>query len=148
MITLTIKTEPPRPVHSTLTLPWNKRTRSRQRVILDNGEEARIFLERGTILRGGDVLVSEDGIGVQIVAAREKLSRVVSDDSLQLSRLCYHLGNRHVDLQIEPNTLAYPHDHVLDEMIQALGFDTHIHESPFEPENGAYDDTSRSHHHE
>ena len=124
----------------TLTLPWHKRNRSRQRVVLDNGEEAGLFLERGTVLRGGDILGNDEGFAVEVVAATESLSIIVCDDALQLARLCYHLGNRHVDLQISAAAISYPHDHVLDEMIRGLGFSPQSCEVPFEPESGAYDD--------
>jgi urease accessory protein len=135
------------PVAASLTLPWHKRCRSRQRVILDNGEEAGLFLERGSILRGGDIISSEDGFEVEIIAAPELLSTIECDDSLQLARLCYHLGNRHVDLQISAISINYPHDHVLDEMIRGLGFHPAMNTAPFEPESGAYDDHSTSHNH-
>ncbi len=132
---------------TSLTLPWHKRNRSRQRVTLDSGEEAGLFLERGTVLRGGDLLRNDKGFTVEIVAATESLSTVVCSDVLQLARLCYHLGNRHVDLQIDTHGISYPHDHVLDEMIGGLGFQTVTQEAPFEPESGAYDDTGQSHGH-
>lgn len=148
MIQLKSKTDSVAVIHSSLTLPWHKRCRSRQRVKLDNGEEAGLFLERGSILRGGDVLCSEEGLAIQVVAATEKLSTISCDDPLQLARLCYHLGNRHVDLQIASDGLSYPHDHVLDEMICGLGFHTRVQEGPFEPESGAYDDGSHSHGHQ
>jgi urease accessory protein len=150
MIRLTQKITPCTEAAATLTLPWTQRIKSRQRALLDNGEEAGLFLERGIILRGGDVLSSADGFTVQIQAARETLSTVHCDDPLQLARLCYHLGNRHVDLQISTNQLCYPHDHVLDEMIRGLGFSPVMQQAPFEPESGAYGDGGHNHghHHE
>ena len=132
---------------TTLTLPWSQRSKSRQRVLLDNGKEAGLFLERGIILRGGDLLSGDEEITVQILAASETLSTVHCDDSLQLSRLCYHLGNRHVDLQISTDSLCYPHDHVLDDMIRGLGFSPVTIEAPFEPESGAYGDGGQGHGH-
>ena len=147
MIQLTKKAAHCTEAKTTLTLPWSRRTKSRQRVLLDTGEEAGLFLERGIILRGGDILSNEDGFMVQVQAACETLSVVQCHDSLQLSRLCYHLGNRHVDLQIGSDHLCYPHDHVLDDMIRGLGFTPVIQETPFEPETGAYGDDSHGHGH-
>ncbi len=150
MIQLTKKDSHCKKAKTTLTLPWSKRTKSRQRVLLDTGEEAGLFLERGAILRDGDIISNADEFTVLIQAARETLSLVYCKDSLQLSRLCYHLGNRHVDLQISSDHLCYPHDHVLDEMIMGLGFSPVKLEAPFEPETGAYGDGGHkhSHHHE
>ncbi|HID02417.1 MAG TPA: urease accessory protein UreE [Desulfobacterales bacterium] len=150
MIQLTQKDSHCKKAITTLTLPWGKRTKSRQRVLLDTGEEAGLFLERGVILRGGDIISNADNFTVQIHAAKETLSLVFCENSLQLSRLCYHLGNRHVDLQISSDHLCYPHDHVLDEMIMGLGFSPVKLEAPFEPETGAYSDGGHchSHHHE
>jgi urease accessory protein len=147
MITLTSKTTHSAKATTSLTLPWNRRCKSRQRVLLDNGEEAGLFLERGIILRGGDHLSSENGVTVKILAATETLSTIHCDDPLQLSRLCYHLGNRHVDLQIGLDSLCYLHDHVLDDMIRGFGFSPVIIEAPFEPESGAYGDGGHSHGH-
>lgn len=150
MIRLTKKAAHGTVAETTLTLPWSKRTKSRQRVLLDTGEEAGLFLERGIILRGGDILSTDDEFTVQIRAARETLSMVHCHDSLQLSRLCYHLGNRHVDLQISSDHLCYPHDHVLDDMIRGMGFKPVTQEMVFEPEAGAYGDGGHEHghHHE
>ena len=131
---------------TSLTLPWSQRIRSRLRVQLDNGEEAGLFLERGVILRGGDCIASEDGFVVRIRAAVETVSTVRCDDPLQLARICYHLGNRHVALEIKKGLVRYPHDHVLDAMVQGMGLKPELEDSPFEPENGAYSDTQGHHH--
>jgi len=128
-------------------LPWEKRIKSRLRVRLDNGEEAGIFLERGTILRGGDILAGTAGELVKVVAAPEMLSTVRVEDPLLLARLCYHLGNRHVALEITPGRIRYQHDHVLDEMVMQLGGRVEIEEAPFEPEHGAYAGRGHSHGH-
>jgi urease accessory protein len=105
---------------------------------LDDGREAGLFLPRGCNLRDGDCLIAEDGSAVQVRAAAETVSEVRCDDPLQLARACYHLGNRHVALQIEPGLLSYQHDHVLDEMVQGLGLSVCVKQAPFEPEPGAY----------
>ena len=133
----------------TLTLPLESRLKSRLRVILDDGREAGLFLPRGTILHDGDCLIAEDGTRVLVRAAAETVSEASCDDPHLLARACYHLGNRHVALQIEPGLLRYLHDHVLDEMLKGLGLLVTVKQSPFEPESGAYGDQQHglSHHH-
>jgi urease accessory protein len=124
----------------TLTLSYEQRQKSRQRVVLDNGVEAGLFLQRGVILREGDCLSTGAGEVVLIKAAKEDVSTVYSDDHLQLSRACYHLGNRHVALQITSNFVRYQADHVLDELCRGLGLDVRSENAVFEPEAGAYGD--------
>lgn len=127
-------------IRLTLCLPWEKRTKSRLRVQLDSGEEASIVLPRGMVLRDGDVLETEDGVAVAVKAAVEKVSTVRAASPLRLARLCYHLGNRHVALEIGGGYLRYLHDHVLDSLVLRLGGEVVIEEVPFEPEYGAYSD--------
>jgi urease accessory protein len=139
----------PEPVETdtTLTLPLESRIKSRLRVTLDDGREAGLFLPRGSSLRDGDCLLAEDATAVRVRAAPETVSEVHCDDPLQLARACYHLGNRHVALQIESNLLRYQHDHVLDEMLQGLGLSVAVCQAPFEPEPGAYGGHGHSHSH-
>ncbi len=94
--------------------------------------------ERGTILREGDLLLADDGRAVRVVAAPEMVSTVSAEDPLTLMRAAYHLGNRHVPLQIGEGWLRYQHDHVLDDMVRGLGLSVRVEEAPFEPEAGAY----------
>jgi len=124
---------------ATLTLPYESRQKSRQLVRLDNGQEAGLLLPRGTVLRNGDLLRAENGLVVAVHAATEEVSTVVTSDPTQLARVAYHLGNRHVPLEIGDGWLRYLHDHVLDGMVQALGLAVHCERAPFEPESGAYD---------
>lgn len=119
-------------------LDYNDRTKSRLRVTLVSGFEAGIHLPRGTSLQHGDVLQSEEGFTVLIEAAKETLSTVKTEDPHLLARACYHLGNRHVPLQIEHDGLRYLHDHVLDEMLESLGLNVIVEKQTFEPESGAY----------
>nr|WP_320191062.1 urease accessory protein UreE [uncultured Desulfobacter sp.] len=146
MIELTHITLDQSPETTTLTLPWEKRTKSRQRVILDNKDEAGLFLERGQILRNGDMVSSDDGFYVKIIAAREKVSTARAQTARQLNLACYHLGNRHVDLEIQDDLIRYPHDHVLDDMIMGLGLTITVEQAPFEPETGAYGNGHHHHH--
>ncbi len=116
---------------------------------LDDGREAGVFLARGDSLKHGDLLASDDGLVVRVEAAHERLSTVASPDSHLLARACYHLGNRHVALQIEPGRLRYLHDHVLDDMVRGLGLAVTLEDAPFEPEPGAYGGPAHAHgHHE
>ena len=131
---------------TTLTLPLDRRVRSRLRVTLDDGREAGVFLPRGEVLRHGDLLADGDGTVVRVLAANESVSEVCSDDPLLLARACYHLGNRHVALQIDAGRVRYRHDHVLDDMLRGLGLDPVAVEAPFEPEPGAYGGSAHAHH--
>jgi len=131
----------------TLSLPIDQRTRSRLKVTLDDGRQAGLFLPRGKVLRGGDLLQSTEGLIVQVRAAAESVSTVHSDDALALARVSYHLGNRHVPLQITSKWVRYQHDHVLDDMVSGLGLTVEVEQAPFEPEAGAYQSAAHSHHH-
>ncbi len=138
LIRLTRAENAPGSAETTLTLPYERRIKGRLRVTLDDGREAGLFLERGTSLKEGDLLSDGDGLRVRIVAAPETVSSVVCEDPLLFARACYHLGNRHVPLQIEPGRLRYQHDRVLDEMMRGLGLLVSVEQAPFEPEAGAY----------
>ena len=98
-------------------------------------------------MRNGDLLESEDGVIVQVVSAPEQVSVVESEDAHLLTRVAYHLGNRHVPLQVLQNELRYQHDHVLDQMLINLGISPSVAELPFEPEAGAYGEHGSDHAH-
>jgi urease accessory protein len=138
MLTITRRLTDLRPADADLTLPFQLRTKSRLRTVLPSGEEVGLILERGSVLRDGDLLLADDGRVIRIVAASEAVSTVTAANPLALMRASYHLGNRHVALQIGPGWLRYQHDHVLDEMVRGLGLDVRVEEAPFEPEAGAY----------
>ena len=131
----------------TLTLPFDQRIKGRLKVTLDNGMDAGLFLDRGPILRGGDCIATAEGEIARVIAADETVSTVRSDDVLLLSRVCYHLGNRHTPLQIEQGMARYQHDHVLDDMVRGLGLDPICEQAPFEPEPGAYGEHHSDHAH-
>jgi len=133
---------------TTLTLPFELRQKSRLRVTLDDGREAGLVLSRGHILRNGDCLQAEDGSVIAIVAGNENVTTVTHNNPTELARAAYHLGNRHVSLQVGDGWLRYLADHVLDEMVSSLGFNTQHEPAPFEPESGAYHGhSSHSHDH-
>ncbi len=119
-------------------LPFERRQKTRQRTRITAGDEIGLQLPRGTILRGGDLLRAADGTLLEVVAAHEPVSTVLSRDLRQLTRVAYHLGNRHVALQIGPGWVRYLTDHVLDAMVAQLGLSVRHEHEPFEPEAGAY----------
>ena len=121
-----------------VTLEYSDRQKSRGLLKLNDGSEAALFLERGMSLAHGDRLLADDGLVVLVEAALEGLSIVTANDPLDLCRAAYHLGNRHVPLQISALRLAYLHDHVLDDMLRELGFRVMFAAERFEPEPGAY----------
>jgi urease accessory protein len=122
----------------TVTLPFQDRQRSRLRVELSSGQTAVMLLPRGSVLRGGDTVLVSDGRVASIVSAPETVSTVRGRDARALARAAYHLGNRHMPLEVGEGFLRYLHDHVLDDMVRALGLLVVVEEAPFEPEGGAY----------
>jgi urease accessory protein len=134
-----------------LTLRFEDRRRSRMRARLDDGREAALLLPHGTILRDGDRLRAPDAGEVAVVrAAAQTLSIARSDDPLMLARAAYHLGNRHIPVQLGPGWIAYEHDHVLDGMVADIGLPVDTLVAPFEPEAGGYGRSSAAaggHHH-
>lgn len=121
-----------------LTLSFEARSKSRLLTQLDDGTPVGLFLPRGTLLRGGDCLQASDGRIIEVRAATEALSVVLCQQPLLFTRAAYHLGNRHVALQIEAGRLAYQQDYVLDQMLEQLGLHVLHEQAPFEPEAGAY----------
>jgi urease accessory protein len=148
MIQLTRKVTGPAKPQTTVSLTLDRRVKSRLRVMLDDGREAGVLLPRGETLKDGDCLASEDGLVVRVIAAPERVSTVATADPLLLARACYHLGNRHVALQIEPGRLRYLHDRVLDDLVRGLGLAVTVEQAPFEPEPGAYGGSAHGHRHE
>lgn len=122
----------------TLTLSFELRAKCRLRTRLDSGEEVGLFLPRGTILRGGDLLAGKDGRVVAVRPAPERVIEARSADTLLIARAAYHLGNRHVAVEVRPGLLRLATDHVLAQMLVGLGLDVRETQAPFEPEAGAY----------
>lgn len=121
-----------------LVLPFELRQKSRLRTRLASGEEMGLFLERGTMLRGGDYLKSNDGRVIRVVAAPESVLKVSCASSHELTRAAYHLGNRHVPVEVGEGWLRLGADHVLADMLKGLGAHIVEEQAPFEPEAGAY----------
>jgi len=121
-----------------LKLPFDLRQKSRLRTKLVDGEEAWLLLPRGEILRGGDLLQASDGRVVEIVSQPEDVLHVECASATELTRAAFHLGNRHVPVQIGAGFLRIAADHVLAEMLKGLGATLTTMRAPFEPEAGAY----------
>lgn len=138
MLRLTHRLAPGQPADTTLTLRMEARAKHRLRVILDDGREAGLFLDRGGCLRDGDLLAADGGAVVQVRAAPEPVSTLRCVDPLALARACYHLGNRHVPLQIGPGWLRYLQDPLLDHLARHLGLEPLAESVPFDPEPGVY----------
>jgi len=118
-----------------LKLPFDARQKSRLRAQLVSGEEVGLMLPRGEILRGGDLVTASDGRVIEVIAEPEKLLHIETGD---LAKVAYHLGNRHVPVQVGQSFLRIAEDHVLEEMVKKLGARVSHVEAPFEPEAGAY----------
>jgi urease accessory protein len=131
------KTAPPR-VEGIVVLDFDARQKHRFLARLEGGAELAVELPRGTVLADGDFLETGVNAGVLVRAADEELSVARARDPLLLARVAYHLGNRHVALQIEAGCVKYRHDHVLDDLARRLGAEVGFEQAPFSPEGGAY----------
>ncbi len=146
MLTITEKLPSAKSCNETMTLPFELRQKSRFRAALDDGRDAGVFLPRGGILRHGDCLRAEDGTLIQVLAAPEPVSTAYAANGKALAEAVYHLGNRHVPLQIGDDWLRYGQDHVLDRLVSSLGLSVRPEQAPFEPLGGAYAAHSRESH--
>jgi len=126
----------------TVELDWDVRQKSRFDCTDSAGRQLGVFLPRGTTVRGGDVLVAEDGSLVRVVAAPQTVLRVTHCSAhgspYDLIRAAYHLGNRHVQIELKPNHLKIEPDHVLADMLRAMHLIVNTVSEAFEPEAGAY----------
>jgi urease accessory protein len=128
---------------SAVTLDWHRRQCSRFAATDSAGRALAIILPRGRVLRGGDVLVAEDGSLVRVLAACQALLVVrprhdANQSGFALLRAAYHLGNRHVQLELRPDRLLLEPDPVLEELLHRMGLEVTHEDGPFEPEAGAY----------
>ena len=141
MLTLTQRnaSNPNIAVNLTLALTASERTRSRHRFEVEDGKIVFLRLPRGTVLRNGDILADETtGSLVRIVAKPEPVLTVYDSNLLNLLKAAYHLGNRHIPVEIAPSYLRLSPDPVLKAMLLQLGLDVKEEISPFQPETGAY----------
>ncbi|WP_353930750.1 urease accessory protein UreE [Okeanomitos corallinicola TIOX110] len=126
-------------VNSTLPLTAEERTRSRYKFTLDNNQDVFLRLPRGTVLHDGDILIDENqDISVKIIAKPEPVLTAIAQTPLLLLKAAYHLGNRHVPVEITPNYLRLSPDAVLQKMLENLGLEIQAEVLPFQPELGAY----------
>jgi urease accessory protein len=126
---------------ATVELDWDLRCKSRFEATDSQGRALAVFLPRGTTVRGGDVLVAEDGTLVRVLAAIQPVLIVRADDRgtpFDLLRAAYHLGNRHVQVELRPDHLKIEPDHVLADLLRRTGMVVTEAHFPFEPEVGAY----------
>jgi urease accessory protein len=124
--------------------------RHRRRVVL-SGERGATFLldlPRATALRHGDGLVLDDGTIVRVIGRPEPLVEIAAANAHDLARLAWHIGNRHVDVQIVGERLRIRRDHVIEEMLRGLGARLEPVEAPFDPERGAYEHHHSHHDHD
>ncbi len=127
---------------ATVELDWDVRQKSRFAATDSAGRELGIFLPRGTLVRGGDVLVAEDGSMVRVIAALQPVLVITHCKNhgtpFDLTRAAYHLGNRHVPIELQPDHLKIEPDHVLADMLRAMHLIVTEQNLAFEPEGGAY----------
>ncbi len=135
----------------TVELDWDLRQKSRFECTDSSGRRLGVFLARGTVARGGDVLVAQDGSLVRVLAAPQPVLVVTPctahGSPFDLVRAAYHLGNRHVPIELHPGHLHIEPDHVLAEMLRAMHLIVTPAERPFEPEAGAYAGRGHGHGH-
>ena len=127
---------------SSVCLDWDTRQKSRFEATDSQGRTLGVFLPRGSVVRGGDVLVAEDGSLVRVEAAAQPVMVVRPcphhGSPFDLTRAAYHLGNRHVQIELQPDHLKIEPDHVLAEMLQRMHLNVTQEQASFEPEAGAY----------
>lgn len=132
-------------IDETLNLTHEQRDKGRIRTLAQSGKEIRIFLERGQPLLVGEVLRSQCGKHVKVEGAIEPVTIAQCDDWALFSRACYHLGNRHVKIQIGERWLRIVPDHVLEDMLLQLGLTLTSENAVFIPESGAYKNAHHDH---
>jgi urease accessory protein len=134
---------------ATVELDWDVRQKSRFDCTDSQGRHLGVFLPRGTVVRGGDVLVTEDGSLVKVIAAPQPVLVITHcaeyGTPFDLTRAAYHLGNRHVAIELKPDHLKIEPDHVLADMLRAMHLIVKEEASAFEPEGGAYSSGGHSH---
>jgi len=134
---------------ATIELDWDVRQKSRFDATDSQGRQIGIFLPRGTAVRGGDVLVAEDGSLIRVIAAPQPVLRITHCTAhgtpFDLTRAAYHLGNRHVPIELKPDHLKIEPDHVLADMLRSMHLIVVAVEEAFEPEGGAYGSHEHSH---
>jgi urease accessory protein len=136
---------------ATVELDWDVRQKSRFDATDSLGRALGVFLPRGTLVRGGDVLLAEDGSMIKVIAAPQPVLRITPcaahGTAFDLTRAAYHLGNRHVPIELKPDHLKIEPDHVLADMLRAMHLMVEEVQEAFEPEGGAYSAGGHGHSH-
>ena len=136
---------------ATVELDWDVRQKSRFDTTDSLGRHLGVFLPRGTLVRGGVVLVAEDGSMVKVLAAPQTVLRITActthGSPFDLTRAAYHLGNRHVPIELKPDHLKIEPDHVLADLLRAMHLIVNEVDEAFEPEGGAYSAATHAHSH-
>jgi len=136
---------------ATVELDWDVRQKSRFDATDSQGRQLGVFLPRGTLVRGGDVLVVEDGTLVKVLAAPQPVLVITHCSEhgtpFDLTRAAYHLGNRHVPIELQPDHLKIEPDHVLADMLRSQHLIVREASMAFEPEGGAYGTQGHQHAH-
>lgn len=130
--------QPLKAVRFHVVLTYAERQKSRHKCETACGKTLGWFIDRGIVLASDDLLVCTNGELVRVIAAPESVCDVFVEDKLLFARLAYHLGNRHVPLQLVGHTLRFQQDHVLEQMVEGLGGQAQHVCQPFHPESGAY----------
>lgn len=137
---------------ATVMLDWDTRQKSRFDTEDSQGRQLGVFLPRGSVVRGGDVLLAEDGSLIKVVATPQQVLVVRTcpehGTPLDLLRAAYHLGNRHVQLEVQADHLQLEPDHVLADMLRHMHLIVTEERAPFEPEGGAYAAGGHGHGHD
>jgi urease accessory protein len=128
---------------ATVELDWDVRQKSRFECTDSRGRQLGVFLPRGVAVRGGDVLVAEDGSLINVIAAPQSVLVITHcaehGTPFDLTRAAYHLGNRHVPIELNADHLKIEPDHVLADMLRAMHLIVKEAQTAFEPESGAYE---------
>lgn len=137
---------------ATVSLDWDVRQKSRFDAQDSQARTLGVFLPRGTVVRGGDILVAEDGSLIRVEAAPQAVLVITPCSAhgspFDLTRAAYHLGNRHVQIELKPDHLKIEPDHVLADMLRAMHLTVTEQTASFEPEGGAYSAGGHSHGHD
>jgi len=130
-----------------ITLDYDSRKRGRLKTLTEADEEAGLFLDRGQALVDGDYLRATDGRVVLVKAATERLTEASTSDPVVFAKICYHLGNRHTPVEIQPGSVRFQPDHVLSDLCHQWGLRVTDLEDSFDPESGAYGQHAGGGHH-
>jgi urease accessory protein len=146
-ISVQVHGEPHHPPKDVVVLPHDGRHLRRKLLHLESGGMVMLDLKEPVTLSHGDILVLDDGECVEVIAAQEKLLEIAPRDHLHLAELAWHLGNRHLQTQIEEKRLVILYDHVIEDMMRGLGAVVKTVNEPFHPARGAYHSGGHSHGH-